>query len=110
FLSITPRQVVNPSDSCGNGAAKNDMGECRMDMVDSELGYLGYFGTEAYGITWKVRGFCTDKSNLELFDNVNVYGDIMNCDIHHMWYGMYSYGHQGGVWINNLMHGEGGEG
>lgn len=48
-------QVVNPSDSCGDGAAKNDMGECRMDMVDSELGYMGYFGTEAYGITWKVK-------------------------------------------------------
>ena len=55
-----------------------------------------------------MRGFCTDKSNLELFDNVNVYGDITNCNIHHMWYGMYSYGHQGGVWTDNIVHGEDG--
>lgn len=24
-----------------------------------------------------------DKSNLEVFDSVNVYGDIINSDIHH---------------------------
>ena len=54
----------------------------------------------------KVRGFCIDKSNLDLFDRVDVRGNIINCNIHHMWYGMYSYGHIGGVWINNLVHGE----
>ncbi|CAM9998634.1 unnamed protein product, partial [Hapterophycus canaliculatus] len=43
-------------------------------------------------------------SNPEVFDNVQVYGDITNCNIHGMWYGMYSYGHQGGVWTDNLMH------
>lgn len=31
----------------------------------------------------QVRGFCVDKSNLDLFDDVNVYGDIINSDIHH---------------------------
>ena len=35
---------------------------------------------------------------------MNVYGDIQGSDIHHMYYGMYSYGHQGGVWTDNLMH------
>lgn len=54
----------------------------------------------------QVRGFCTDMSNPEVFEDVNVYGDIANCDIHHMWYGMYSYGHQAGVWTDNLMHGK----
>ena len=44
------------------------------------------------------------RSNPQLFDDVNVYGDIKGSDIHHMYYGMYSYGHQGGVWINNKMH------
>lgn len=41
-----------------------------------------------------------------LFESVRVYGDIDECDIHHMWYGHYSYGHLGGVWTNNLMHGK----
>ncbi|CAN0334916.1 unnamed protein product, partial [Ectocarpus sp. 12 AP-2014] len=97
-------EVVNENDTCDSGFAREDKGECRMDMVDSELGHMGYFASESYGITWKVRGFCADMSNPEVFDNVNVYGDITNCDIHHMWYGMYSYGHQGGVWTDSLMH------
>jgi len=41
-----------------------------------------------------VRGFCVDKRNPEVFDTTNVYGDIMNSDIHHLYYGMYSYGLQ----------------
>ncbi|CAM9939118.1 unnamed protein product [Scytosiphon promiscuus] len=97
-------EVVNESDTCDGGSAREDMGECRMDMVDSELAHMGYEATESYGITWKVRGFCTDMSNPEVFDNVQVYGDMTNCNIHGMWYGMYSYGHQGGVWTDNLMH------
>ncbi|CAN0056993.1 unnamed protein product [Pylaiella littoralis] len=90
-------------DAC-DGQAKNDMGECRMDLLDSEIGYLGWFDSESYGITWKVRGFCKDLSNHDVFTRTNVYGDIMGCDIHHNYYGHYSYGHQGGVWTDNKMH------
>eukprot|EP00903_Cladosiphon_okamuranus_P017355 g15989.t1 len=88
----------------GTTCAKNDMGECRMDIINSEMGHMGFFDAESYGLTWKVRGFCTDLSNPQVFDDVNVYGDIKDSDIHHMYYGMYSYGHQGGVWTNNKMH------
>ena len=87
-----------------DGMSQNDYGECRMDIMNSEMGYLGYKDSESYGLTWKVRGFCTDKSNPEVFDTTNVYGDINGSDIHHMYYGMYSYGHQGGVWTDNKMH------
>ncbi|CAM9392193.1 unnamed protein product [Discosporangium mesarthrocarpum] len=91
---------------CGGGLgfAKNDMGECRLDILETEMGYMGWMDSESYGLTWKVRGFCVDKSNPEVFANVNVYGDIMDSDIHHMYYGMYSYGHEGGVWVRNKMH------
>lgn len=63
----------------------------------------------------QVRGLCKDLSNTEtLFESVRVYGDMKNSDISGMWYGHYSYGHLGGVWTNNLMHGKarnsGGEG
>ena len=86
------------------GMSQNDYGECRMDIINSEMGYLGYNNSESYGLTWKVRGFCVDMSNPEVFDTTNVYGDINGSDIHHMYYGMYSYGHQGGVWTDNKMH------
>ena len=68
------------------------------------MGNLGWFDAESYGLTWKVRGFCKDKSNPEVFDRTDVYGDIQGSDIYGMYYGMYSYGHQGGVWTNNKMH------
>ena len=42
--------------------------------------------------TYKVRGFCSDKSNPEVFDDVNVYGNIYNSDIHHNNFGLYTYG------------------
>ncbi|CAM9798108.1 unnamed protein product [Discosporangium mesarthrocarpum] len=75
-----------------------------MDIVRSEIGYLGYHNSESYGLTWKVRGFCKDKSNLEVFDNVKVTGDIIDSNIHHLFFGVYTYGHQGGTWTGNLMH------
>ncbi|CAN0056924.1 unnamed protein product [Pylaiella littoralis] len=90
-------------DPC-DGQAKNDMGECRMDLINSEVAYLGWFDSESYGITWKVRGFCKDLSNHDVFTRTNVYGDIRGCNIHHNYYGHYSYGHQGGVWTDNKMH------
>lgn len=40
----------------------------------------------------KVRGFCVDKSNLEVFDEVDVYGNIYDAIIHHMRFGVYTYG------------------
>lgn len=63
-----------------------------MDIVRSEMGYLGYYGSEAYGLTWKVRGFCKDKSNVDVFEEVNVYGNIYDSKIHHNYFGVYTYG------------------
>eukprot|EP00903_Cladosiphon_okamuranus_P011526 g10853.t1 len=86
-----------------SGIAKKDMGECRMDIVNSVMGNMGYFDSESYGLTWKVRGFCKDYSNPEVFKRTNVYGDILNSEIYGMYYGHYTFGHQGGVWTNNIM-------
>ena len=30
------------------------------DLINSEMGYMGFNDAESYGLTWKVRGFCTD--------------------------------------------------
>ncbi|CAM9590634.1 unnamed protein product, partial [Hapterophycus canaliculatus] len=104
FLNCVSEKLTG--ETC-DGAAKNEMGECRMDIINTEIGYLGWFDSESYGMTWKasgVRGFCVDKSNEDVFETTNVYGDILNSDIHHLYYGHYTYGHQGGVWDNNKMH------
>lgn len=33
---------------------QEDKGEARMDIIDSEIGYLGYHESESYGLVWKV--------------------------------------------------------
>ena len=58
----------------------------------------------------QVRGFCVDKSNHELFEDVNVYGNIYDSDIHHNNFGVYTYGHQQGDWRRNKMHDNSGYG
>ena len=45
--------ITDDSQTC-RGRAKKSMGEARMDIEGSEMGYLGYQGSEAYGLTWKV--------------------------------------------------------
>ncbi|CAM9761267.1 unnamed protein product, partial [Hapterophycus canaliculatus] len=86
-----------------DGRSNKERGECRMDIIDSTMGNLGWFDAESYGLTWKVRGLCSDLSNQVIFEDHNVYGDIQGSEIYGMYYGMYSYGHQGGVWTNNIM-------
>ncbi|CAM9572646.1 unnamed protein product, partial [Laminaria digitata] len=39
----------------------------------------------------QVRGYCKDESNRDVFDDVNVYGNIYDSDIHHNHFGVYTY-------------------
>lgn len=96
-------EVMTEGQTC-DGRAKNDMGEGRMDISNSEISHLGYDGSESWGLTWKVRGFCVEKTNPEVFEAVGVFGNMYDSDIHHNYYGQYSYGHRGGDWSNNTVH------
>ncbi|CAM9171351.1 unnamed protein product [Ectocarpus sp. 12 AP-2014] len=116
YLSAVTEKITGrtkdtcPDDSSSsNGQAKRDMGNANMDIHRSEIGYLGYDGSEAYGISYKARGLCKDHSNLDIFDddnglNVGVTGDIYGSDLHHNWFGHYSWGHDGGKWQYNTVH------
>lgn len=53
-MSCVSEVIVDPDETC-EGLAKNNMGECRMDIVGSEMAYLGYKESESYGLTWKVK-------------------------------------------------------
>lgn len=69
--------------------------------------------TELNGTEWwtvQVRGFCKDKSNPEIFDQVNVYGNIYDSELHHMNFAVYTYGHQQGDWRRNVIHSNSGYG
>ncbi|CAM9315125.1 unnamed protein product, partial [Laminaria digitata] len=91
------------------GQALNNEGVARMDIYDSEIAYLGYQASESYGVAYKARGLCKTLENLDIFDDDQdfdyaVYGDILNSELHHNWFGHYSYGHQGGKWNYNVVH------
>ena len=72
--------------------------ESRMDILDSDIGYLGSHNAESYGLVWKVL---EDKTNrpygalTNLYKLVNVYGNIMRSRVHNNYFGMYSFGAYG---------------
>ena len=94
---VRARSTLNPDGVTAH--------ESRMDIIHSDIGYLGSHNTEAYGVTWKVVDttavYLPPGTTNTLFDVVNVYGDILNSRLHHNYFGMYSYGHHGGWWANN---------
>lgn len=74
--------------------------ESRMDVVDSDVGYLGYAAAEAYGLAWKATGAETWG-----YGSVAVRGDVTGSRIHHNYFGLYSFGAQGNVWRDNEVFG-----
>lgn len=69
----------------------------RMDVLNSDVGYLGYNDSERYGLSWKANG------DLTVLD---VLGNVLSSHIHHNYYGIYTFGLQGdlqnsGVWRGN---------
>lgn len=42
-------------DSLDDVPLQTEMGEARMDIINSEMAYLGFHDSESYGLTWKVR-------------------------------------------------------
>ena len=76
--------------------------ESRMDIRNSDVGHLGYPGSEAYGLSWKVLG--KDTVGPEIFDNVGVYGDVVNSEIHDNYFGVYTYGAEAMTFINNEVY------
>ena len=55
YISAVSEIIDDDTTDC-NGKAQKNMGEARMDIEDSEMAYLGYHGSESYGLTWKVMG------------------------------------------------------
>jgi parallel beta-helix repeat protein len=73
--------------------------ESRMDIKNSEVGFLGFAGSEAYGLSWKVKG-----KQAGLYDKVGVYGDIVNSRIHDNYFGIYTYGAEKMKFLNNEIY------
>lgn len=76
--------------------------ESRMDIKNSDIGYLGHNGAEAYGLSWKVLG--STSNDKTIFDSIGVYGDVVNNKIHHNYFGVYTYGAQAMTFVDNEVY------
>ena len=103
FISAISEVVLDESETC-QGVAKNNMGEARMDIENSEIAYLGYEAAESWGISWKLRGICNDKSNREQYNGIGVYGNLLGSDVHHLYYGHYGYAQLYALLSGNTVH------
>jgi parallel beta-helix repeat protein len=70
--------------------------ESRMNIANSDIGFLGFNGIESYGLSWKV-----DVPSADLYAKVHVYGDITNRRIHDCFRGPYIFGGMGMSFLNN---------
>lgn len=73
--------------------------ESRLDVVDSEVAWLGYDANESYGLVWKVVA-----PDAYVFNHVRVYGNVLRSRIHHNYFGLYAAGGRGNEWIGNDVH------
>ena len=73
--------------------------QSRMDIVDSEIAFLGYAANESYGVVWKVVA-----PDPFVFDYVRVHGNVINSRIHDNYFGLYASGARGSEWRGNHVH------
>lgn len=103
YISAISEVVLDAGETC-QGSAKNNMGEARMDVENSEISHLGYEESESWGLSWKLRGICNDKSNREMYTGFGVYGNLLASDVHNLYYGHYGYAHSFALLNGNSVH------
>ncbi|GGY11364.1 hypothetical protein GCM10010358_74780 [Streptomyces minutiscleroticus] len=82
--------------------------ESRMDIKDSDLGYLGYYAAESYGVSYKARGCGTDAQ--DVCERLKVRGSQTGSRFHHNYMGTYTFGaygmtFDGNEYDHNVMYG-----
>jgi hypothetical protein len=67
--------------------------ESRMDIANSDLGYLGWYGAESYGVAYKSRG--CDATHLSVCAALDVFGSETNSRFHNNYMGTYTFDAEG---------------
>ncbi len=61
--------------------------DARMDILNAEIAYLGSGDGESYGLSWRDTNDTDEPDVLR----TRVTGQVINSDIHHNYYGIYTY-------------------
>lgn len=95
------RATAAPTPCSVNGGSQEAY-EARLDVVDSDVGYLGYLASESYGITWKVYSK-NPPPGRGLYELVDVFGTVTGSSFHHNYFGAFTYGAYCMNWSGNLF-------
>ncbi|PIS15668.1 hypothetical protein COT62_02455 [Candidatus Roizmanbacteria bacterium CG09_land_8_20_14_0_10_41_9] len=73
----------------------------RMDVINSEIGYLGYarpkdYSQSPYGISWRM--------SLGKLQNTLLTGEVINSKFHNNYFGAYTFGATGMIWRGNEFY------
>ena len=71
-----------------------------MNIVDSDLGFLGYNGAESYGVAYKARGCGASTPNI--CDVLDVFGKQTGSTFHDNYMGTYTWGAKDMVFDRNI--------
>jgi parallel beta-helix repeat protein len=66
--------------------------ESRLDIADSDLGFLGYYAGEAYGVSYKARGCGAAEAEQKVCDVLDVTGSQRRSRFHDNMMGTYTWG------------------
>ena len=73
--------------------------ESRMTIDSSDVGFLGYYASEAYGVVYKARG--CDATHQDVCNALNVGGFEKNSRFHDNYFGTYTWGADDMDFTNN---------
>lgn len=107
---LTKGRLTATPTACDVGGGSQEPYEGRMDVVDSEIGYLGYDAAESYGMAWKVayKVNAADPGDApppgrQLYALADVFGDVVGSTFHHNYFGSYTFGGYCMRWISNTF-------
>jgi poly(beta-D-mannuronate) C5 epimerase len=70
-----------------------------MTIKNSDVGYLGYYAAESYGLVYKARG--CDRTHRKVCERLRVGGGQSNSRLHDNYMGTYTWGAKGMTFRNN---------
>ncbi|HEX5690976.1 MAG TPA: right-handed parallel beta-helix repeat-containing protein [Roseiflexaceae bacterium] len=107
---LTKGRATAAPTACSTAGGSQEPYEGRMDVVNSQISYLGYNAAESYGIIWKVyyKPDATDPSDQpppgrQLYAMVDVFGNATGSTFDHNYFGSYIYGGYCMNWNNNTF-------
>ncbi|HET9221674.1 MAG TPA: right-handed parallel beta-helix repeat-containing protein, partial [Roseiflexaceae bacterium] len=107
---LTKGRPTNTPTACDINGGSQDPYESRMEVVNSEISYLGYDAAESYGVVWKVyyKVNAADPADApppgrQLYALADVFGGASGSNFHDNYFGSYTFGGYCMSWTGNTF-------